>query len=1164
MDEVLSPALFAVRSWSGRVTYSGKAQDETPAEDVVDSCYDYFPGGNTIGGDDDVVDEAFAAVDWDGEGPVEEVSEEDKSLIQRQQHVATDLGAWFREDYESDEFDAQRQHRELLERMAEKRAAEVEAKMIKEAREARQRATKTHKLAERAAARQAARHVSSHDEHDETTGERDAAREAAEEAARVERVRATRRRQKEQYKRLLEELTHKRRQEEIDRAEAARRRKAKMASTFRSTGMVKTKNAEPVATELAEGAARGSGVRAVRASRQSSDDENNSEAARRRRECNRLVREKQQHHLERLISERRKREEEKAALAQRLARRQKLRTERLLAELGARRSCQPQVEEDGDDNDELAAGAPAPALDAAAAKPESNSSEEDEGHRDPRRRLSAAEQRAMIERLNSTRAASNAQAPAARDFADWKRKRGIEPDKRVFVMTGWYPCVRDALIERGWVQNPDRDSPFFDLKWTLTSQHLRQSTLESWQYANHFQKTRSIVTKVGLSQSLASLQWFARETCDAIYPRCYDLSRSTEARAFVEDFRGLEAMRVLQAIVRLTRGARDRDEPSPPVNDQVYAAAMSVCRRHRRLRTAEDIDDPPGTRENSAAAVYNELLAAVAAALDTSAADAVGAPVRLPELPVPSQIDAALDAHQLQNDAAGGGRGGDHHLGQTVASAEAARREAYRDKQATLRERRARDRVVELAAKPRDAPLDTDQLGEAERLLADLTAHSPQSGLDGMCGGVIRNLWIVKPAAKSRGRGIATFRSLDSLFEYCEMIPPRGSEDASRWKPGGSMWIVQKYIENQLLIANRKFDLRQWVLVTKWNPLTIWFYDECYARFSAAEFSLDDADLRNDYVHLVNNSISKNSRNFHSTVVAENGVEIVDCMWTLDQFRAYMAWRHQQKPFGSGVETSADLFTNVIQPAMQHIVTCALACAQETVEHRHNSWELYGFDFMLDDTSTPWLIEINSSPACDYSTAVTEAFVQRALVDILKVTFDHARWTANRDAGTAKTEDAPDTGGWKRIHVGPFLDTPVAAFGGGADIVCRGTSIPEPRDFRRWRLARQQSASQLRLLASSSSSWRSQTQISPDEEHAAECHAPAPPVTPEGLIEGPAEPAATFVEHQQPPRPPHEPMASAPFSQRKGTVAISKKKPAQRKHPVVPIKITNVPLALCE
>ena len=185
-----------------------------------------------------------------------------------------------------------------------------------------------------------------------------------------------------------------------------------------------------------------------------------------------------------------------------------------------------------------------------------------------------------------------------------------------------------------------------------------------------------------------------------------------------------------------------------------------------------------------------------------------------------------------------------------------------------------------------------------------------------------------------------------------------------------SQWVAQKYIEHPLIIRGRKFDIRQWVLVTDWNPLTVYFYDECYLRFCASDYSLDN--LKDRFIHLANNSVAKKSKAFKESAIPEN-------MWHSDDFIEYLGTEHG----------SEELWHKKIQKQMKKIVTWSTMSVQDMVQNRHRSCELYGYDFMVDENLDVWLIEVNSSPAMDYSTGTTERLVKRVLPDCVKVLADY-------------------------------------------------------------------------------------------------------------------------------------------------------------------------------
>ena len=68
------------------------------------------------------------------------------------------------------------------------------------------------------------------------------------------------------------------------------------------------------------------------------------------------------------------------------------------------------------------------------------------------------------------------------------------------------------------------------------------------------------------------------------------------------------------------------------------------------------------------------------------------------------------------------------------------------------------------------------------------------------------------------------------------------------------------------------------MLVSDMEPLTIWFFDECYVRFGAEEY--DISNLSKKFAHLTNNSIVKHSTDF--------GKIIKGCMWEEKQLSDYL------------------------------------------------------------------------------------------------------------------------------------------------------------------------------------------------------------------------------------------------------------------------------------
>ena len=74
--------------------------------------------------------------------------------------------------------------------------------------------------------------------------------------------------------------------------------------------------------------------------------------------------------------------------------------------------------------------------------------------------------------------------------------------------------------------------------------------------------------------------------------------------------------------------------------------------------------------------------------------------------------------------------------------------------------------------------------------------------------------------------------------------------------------LASRYIANPHLINGLKYDLRVYVLVSSFNPLKVYIYNDGLVRFATEKYSNDNKNLNKKYVHLTNFSVNKKNPKF--------------------------------------------------------------------------------------------------------------------------------------------------------------------------------------------------------------------------------------------------------------------------------------------------------------
>lgn len=452
--------------------------------------------------------------------------------------------------------------------------------------------------------------------------------------------------------------------------------------------------------------------------------------------------------------------------------------------------------------------------------------------------------------------------------------------KNIVIFKGGYVDFKKHFLDKGWVVNPDRDTPTdFNIKFTIKIADIDRTRLHPWQYTNHFTSSQVLTTKSGLTKTLSPNNFDI--DIDRFFPRSYRVVNASDVNSqaqlqlvsandetidFLEDFLNSETVKICFDWVRdpkvcdsvidwedSTTEVSERVELTPSDRFKYSISQLQISYRHLLYLTSTilhhdlELDRktrfvvspitqyemsvilPRLPRQYKLPDFYGTIAPQCLFSCDTESGS--GSRTRLGSLPsTTSTVGSGLEIMAVSDSLS-----------------------SHRKEQFSHPYSSSTDEIHANAA-------TAQEYRHMVRALGVYLQFAPQMSIRIL----MQNTFIGKPGAKSRGRGIFCSNDILKLLVLDEHggteeefeLPDEAAVNSS------DRYIIQRYLETPLLLGGYKFDIRQWVFVSSINPLIIFQWTRPYLRFCSSKYSLDEQDLKNPYIHLSNNSVQKCSEQF--------------------------------------------------------------------------------------------------------------------------------------------------------------------------------------------------------------------------------------------------------------------------------------------------------------
>ena len=222
--------------------------------------------------------------------------------------------------------------------------------------------------------------------------------------------------------------------------------------------------------------------------------------------------------------------------------------------------------------------------------------------------------------------------------------------------------------------------------------------------------------------------------------------------------------------------------------------------------------------------------------------------------------------------------------------------------------------------------------------------------------------WLFKPSRDSFGNGI-------KIIDNFKII------QNSIYKN----YLISRYIMNPMLINNKKFDIRVYILVTDMNPLKIYYYRDGYLKIPVKDFTLDYKYINDNCVHITTSDINLKCFNGKEYKYDTNIYDEKSNFWSFKLFEKYC-------------DKNGINYTYIIEQIKDITIKTFISLNNEFIklikekyQKDRKLFQLYGLDLLIDDKNKVYLLELNRNPSMRGGHAVADYIYENIIADILNI-----------------------------------------------------------------------------------------------------------------------------------------------------------------------------------